>query len=595
MLTVINSITSEAITPAEQALGTFTRRKLKTMDTWNEWEQGERKQLNQFHDLQMFGEHMARPLEENAIILRSHWQYHVKRDGQRRARQCCDGSKRAAPILHALAKTYSSCVEHPIQRQFLALAAQQNFLLFGGDAKDAFAHSPAPEVPTYMTIDNQYYDWYFHKFNKRLDRSRVLPVLRALQGHPESGKLWERHINDILLGPALNFKHTTHDRTIYQTTFNGNKVLLLRMVDDLLLQCEHEETAKAIYKIIGLALQLENEDEPPFAYLGPCVDFNGVDIEQSNTHIMISCQNYIDRMLRAHGWNISKKKLSTNLSPLPDACLKTIYNECGPDEGTVDAYKLKLSQGFAYCTLLGEMMYAYVTCRPDIGYVITTMSKFSTKPSKYHYELLKGIAKYLRETKTWGIKYTRSTERNDLYPASLVSDVVADEDLPPFPVDINPPILMAFVDAAYANDQRKRRSTTGFVLTYCGGAIVYRSKTQSVTALSSTEAEFFAAVSCAKIALYIRSILFELGFACTGATPIYEDNKSTIDIVNSSVPTERARHVYIQYFAIQDWKEWGCIELIHIPGILNPSDTLTKPLGWVLHSRHCRRFMGHYA
>ena len=65
----------------------------------------------------------------------------------------------------------------------------------------------------------------------------------------------------------------------------------------LLFQCEHEETACEIYTLIGLALQLENEDEPPFVYLGPYFDFNGVDIEQSNTHIMISCQNYIDRML----------------------------------------------------------------------------------------------------------------------------------------------------------------------------------------------------------------------------------------------------------------------------------------------------------
>ena len=64
------------------------------------------------------------------------------------------------------------------------------------------------------------------------------------------------------------------------------------MVDDLLIQCEHEETTQEIYTLIGLVLQLENEDEPPFAYLGPCVDFNCVDIEQSNTHIMISCQSY---------------------------------------------------------------------------------------------------------------------------------------------------------------------------------------------------------------------------------------------------------------------------------------------------------------
>ena len=81
-------------------------------------------------------------------------------------------------------------------------------------------------------------------------------------------------------------------------------------------------------------------------------------------------------------------------------------------------------------------MYAYVTCRPDIGYVITTISKFFTKPSKYHYELLEGIAKYLPETKEWGIRYTCSIKRTDLSPASLISDVVADENLPPFPVKL---------------------------------------------------------------------------------------------------------------------------------------------------------------
>ena len=32
----------------------------------------------------------------------------------------------------------------------------------------------------------------------------------------------------------------------------------------------------------------------------------------------------------------------------------------------------------------------------------------------------------------------------------------------------------------------------------------------------------------------------------------------------------------------------------HLSGILNSSDDLTKPLGWILHSRHARRSMGHY-
>ena len=32
----------------------------------------------------------------------------------------------------------------------------------------------------------------------------------------------------------------------------------------------------------------------------------------------------------------------------------------------------------------------------------------------------------------------------------------------------------------------------------------------------------------------------------------------------------------------------------HIPGILSIPDGLTKALGWVLHSHHARRMMGHF-
>ena len=44
----------------------------------------------------------------------------------------------------------------------------------------------------------------------------------------------------------------------------------------------------------------------------------------------------------------------------------------------------------------------------------------------------------------------------------------------------------------------------------------------------------------------------------------------------------------------RDWKEDEDIKMVHIKGTLNSSDDLTKNLGWVLHSRHCRRHMGHF-
>jgi hypothetical protein len=61
---------------------------------------------------------------------------------------------------------------------------------------------------------------------------------------------------------------------------------------------------------------------------------------------------------------------------------------------------------------------------------------------------------------------------------------------------------------------------------------------------------------------------------------------------HSTFKTSAQRHG--QAFAIQDWKDNGDILMHHIPGVINPADSLTKPTGWVLHSRHCRRLMGHF-
>ena len=112
--------------------------------------------------------------------------------------------------------------------------------------------------------------------------------------------------------------------------------------------------------------------------------------------------------------------------------------------------------------------------------------------------------------------------------------------------------------------------------------------------LSSTEAECIAAVTAVKTARYLRSMLNELGFLQLKPTWIYEDIASTINIVNARVSTERTCHIDIQFFAIQTWKEQSNVILHRIPGIINPSDDLINPLGWVLYCGHAPRLMCHY-
>jgi hypothetical protein len=578
---VIGALSSESITDEERALGSSTRHKLKTLPTWSLWHAAETKQLDQFESLGMYGKPCARP--NDAIVLRSHWQYRVKTNGIRRSRNCCDGSLRAASRLHAMAETYASCIEQPVFRLFLALSASLNYQIFGGDAQDAFAHSPAPNVPTFVAIDDAYSDWYFDKYGIRLDRALVLPVLHALQGHPEAARLWEAHINAILKDPEFNFKVTTHEKNIYHATIKGVPVLLCRQVDDFAIATPDPEIACHIYERIGQKLQLPGEPAAPFVDEGLVASFNGVDILQTRDYIKLSCSTYIRRLLAAHNWatpRATESKVGAHpFEPLPKSDLNALYTTSGTAENS-PAHVAK-EMGFSYRTLLGELLYAYITARPDIGYAIATLAKFANAPAKIHYQRLKGLALYLRNTIDWGIIYWRPAPNLSL-PEVLLTLAEFNATLPPFPSRSSPFQLRGFVDASHANDLRNRRSTTGYGFLLACGVVAFRCKTQSITATSSTDAEFLAAVAAAKVAKYLRSILHDLGFTQTEPTPLFEDNKSCIKMINAGHPTERSRHIDIQYFAIQDWKQAGDINMIHIPGIINPTDCLTKPVGFFI-------------
>ena len=168
--------------------------------------------------------------------------------------------------------------------------------------------------------------------------------------------------------------------------------------------------------MIGSQLRLLDETEDPFTYLGLITDFNGIDVEQSLEYIRIACGNYIDRIYTSHGWDNDKSMnpVSKPIAPLPMDTLHTIGTQTGPLEGTAEHKALEDMKRFSYRTLLGEMMYAYVSCRPDIGYPITLMSKYASNPSANHYDKLKNIAKYLRTTRDWGIIFKRSAPRTEL-------------------------------------------------------------------------------------------------------------------------------------------------------------------------------------
>ena len=108
------------------------------------------------------------------------------------------------------------------------------------------------------------------------------------------------------------------------------------------------------------------------------------------------------------GWDIPSphEAISEHKAiPFSAKVVPSLDKEQGPLEDTQEPANLADKQGFSYRSLLGELMYAYVTCRPDIGYHVTTLSKFSTAPAAIHFTMLKNVAQYLCWTGSWGLIY----------------------------------------------------------------------------------------------------------------------------------------------------------------------------------------------
>jgi hypothetical protein len=71
--------------------------------------------------------------------------------------------------------------------------------------------------------------------------------------------------------------------------------------------------------------------------------------------------------------------------------------------------------------------------------------------------------------------------------------------------------IHGFVDADWAGDLDRRRSTSGYVFNLFGGEIIWMSKRQAVVALSTIEAEYMEATHANKEAVWLQRLCSGIG------------------------------------------------------------------------------------
>ena len=121
-----------------------------------------------------------------------------------------------------------------------------------------------------------------------------------------------------------------------------------------------------------------------------------------------------------------------------------------------------------------------------------------------------------------------------------------------------------------------------------GAPITWNSRKQSVTAQSSTEAEYMAVSEAAKQAIWIQHFLHSIGKEAVysmALTIIYEDNQGTIKLADNPVNYLKTKHIAIHYHTIQEHIANGEIQLKYIPTDQMVADGLTKVTNHITQER----------
>jgi hypothetical protein len=112
-------------------------------------------------------------------------------------------------------------------------------------------------------------------------------------------------------------------------------------------------------------------------------------------------------------------------------------------------------------------------------------------------------------------------------------------------------LFHGYADAAFANTDN-HKSTTGYVFLGSGGAMMWKSKKQTMIMLSSMEAEYVALLEAGCEATWLRNLYGELGFPHNYPTIIKGDNDGSVILTHNLQFHQRSKHIALHHHWIQD-------------------------------------------
>ena len=393
----------------------------------------------------------------------------------------------------------------------------------------------------YANLDEDVY--MYPPPDEELSNGWCFKLIKALYGLRASPRQWNRHIDKFI--KSMQFRSCVLDTCLYYRWHQGKLTLLLLYVDDIIIASVDFEFLVFVKNKFCQTFEMRD--------MGECQSFLNIRITRGEDWFKLDQSQYAEKVIQKFNHVMGNSRKNKE-APLPSNAQELLAAE-----RELTSEQEDWVSKFPYRSIIGAILYLALHTRPDLAYAIGLLSRYSSNPTYASCRLAIHLLKYLRGTTSKGIKFSGS--KFDLH---------------------------VFSDADWAGDILTRRSTTGYIVFLCAGAIAWQSKLQTTVATSSMESEYMAEYAAMQELVWLRGVLRELGLALTKPTPFFMDSKSAKDLSENPVYHKRSKHIQIKYHWVREHVNgrFPTARLIHVSTKDMAADIFTKALSTKLFKLH---------
>jgi hypothetical protein len=369
----------------------------------------------------------------------------------------------------------------------------------------------------------------------------IVRLDKALYGCVQSAKLWFDKLTGVL--KDLGFTANPVDACVMNKEIQGKQITLTIYVDDILAMSERVEDLEWLVGELNSTFdEVTSELSNDFSYLG-------MHIIMADGTANISMKTFVNELVDFYG----KTQLKTKATPATDDLFER-----------KESRALNAGERNFFHTMAAKLLYLSKRTRCDIALPVSYVCTRVSNATEEDVEKMDRIMGYLKLTGERVMKIHCRDDSNG---------------------------VTAYIDAAFGC-HHDGKSHSGAVIQWGGATVLTVSRKQKIVTKDSTEAELVALSDLVTEVERSHEFVCEQGVIGVETPVIFQDNTSTISMVEEGGGKPRTKHMRVRQNLVKERIDSGELKVIYVPSRRMLADVLTKPLHGVLFGEMTGKIMG---